>query len=121
MDRNLILKLIGESNRVILEDQVFNIINILDFFRDSIIKGREIEKDLLESSVKKLLDIDGFIKDISDDLEKVIGYTNSKSYLSKYIEDIRLNIKELVKAIHSENKKDFILYTNTLIDLALKY
>ncbi|WP_297631213.1 hypothetical protein [uncultured Clostridium sp.] len=122
MDRNLVLKLLGKRDIVILEDIVVEIINILDVFRGNIIKENKIEDiNNLQNLVKRLEEMEFLVVNIKESLEKVQGYTNSKAYLQKYINEIEENTRNLIKAIEEENKENFILYTNILMDLVLKY
>lgn len=121
MDKILVSKLIGKNNAIILEDQIYNLRDILDCFRGSIITGEKIRESEIFISKNRLSDMNNIISPMIECLDKLIGYTNSKQYLEKYLKDLIDNILGLVKAIGSKDEKDFIFFTNTLIDLILRY
>ncbi|MGL5417654.1 MAG: hypothetical protein ACRDAU_18445 [Clostridium sp.] len=123
MDRNLILKLVDKKNSVILEDSIFYIINILDVIRGKLVKKEEIEEEALDISIKKIKEIKVLLEEVLEGLKntKVQGYTNSKIYLEKYLNSMISTIDKLVNNNEKLKREELVLYTNTLIDLALKY
>lgn len=121
MDKILVSKLIGKKNQVILEDQIYNLRDILDCFRASIITKVKIRENEIFISKTRLVKINEFIEPIISELDNVEGYTNSKKYLDKYLKDLSRTILELVGAIGSKDESKFILHTNVLMDLVLKY
>ena len=121
MDKILVSKLIGKRNAIILEDQIYNLRDILDCFSTSIISKVKIRENEIFLSKNRLSKINDIILPMIDELEKVEGYTNSKKYLDKYLRDLSFNTLNLVGAIGSKEESNFILYTNVLRDLALKY
>lgn len=121
MDKILVSKLIGKNNAIILEDQIYNLRDILDCFRMSIITGKKIEENEMFICKKRLSKITSIIEPIISVLNELVGYTNSKKYLDKYLRSLITNILNLIKFVGSKEEKDFIYYTNLLIDLVLKY
>lgn len=123
MDKTLVLKLLGKNDSVILEDQVFNLRDILDSIRLSIITDVTINHDDLDKISKRLDAIANTILPMKDKLEghSIIGYTNSKLYLAKYINSLISNIEHLKNSINPFNNREFVFYTNTLMDLVLTY
>lgn len=123
MDKTLVLKLLGKNDSVILEDQVFNLRDILDSIRLSIITDVTINYDDLDKISKRLDTIANTILPMKDKLEgdSIIGYTNSKLYLAKYINSLISNIDHLKNSISPFNNREFVFYTNTLMDLVLIY
>lgn len=121
MDRILVSKLIGKNSSIILEDQIYNLRDILDCFRASIITGEKIRENKMFIAKKRLSDISDIIVPLIESLENLKGYTNSKKYLDKYLKDLSFNILQLIKSIGSKDNKEFVLYTNIVMDLVLKY
>ncbi|MGL4849892.1 MAG: hypothetical protein ACRC28_13395 [Clostridium sp.] len=123
MDRNLILKLLDKKNSVILEDSIFYIINILEVVRGKIIKKEELSEESLDKSIQKLREIKSLLLEVLKGLKetKINGYTNSKLYLEKYLNDILDGIDKLTKDEEKLEKEELIQHINILIDLALKY
>ncbi|MGL4874768.1 MAG: hypothetical protein ACRC30_08985 [Clostridium sp.] len=123
MDRDLILKLVDKKNSVILEDSIFYIINILEVIRGKIIKKEEIDEGSLNKSIEKIKNIKILLEEVLEGLKstKVSGYTNSKIYLEKYLNDMVDVINKLTNNDDKIEKEELVLYTNILIDLALKY
>lgn len=123
MDRALVSKLLGKNDSIILEDQVFNLRDILDSVRASIITDVIINDSDLEKISKRLKGISKIILPIKSKLEdeSIIGYTNSKKYLAKYLNDIILNIENLNNVMNPLKKREFVFYTNILMDVVLTY
>ncbi|MGL4656336.1 MAG: hypothetical protein ACRCWM_10700 [Sarcina sp.] len=121
MDKILVSKLIGKNNAIILEDQIYNLRDILDCFRMSIITGEKIKVNEMFISKNRLSEINSIIEPMINVLEGLVGYTNSKKYLDKYLRDLSTNILGLIKAIGTKEEKDFIYYTNLAMDLVIKY
>ncbi|MGL4449684.1 MAG: hypothetical protein ACRCTZ_00660 [Sarcina sp.] len=121
MDKILVSKLIGKNNAIILEDQIYNLRDILDCFRMNIITGEKIKGTEMLMSKNRLSEINNIIEPMIKVLDELVGYTNSKKYLDKYLKDLNTNILELIKAIESKEEKDFIYYTNLCMDFVIKY
>lgn len=123
MDRALVSKLLGKNDSIILEDQVFNLRDILDSIRASIITDAIINDSDLEKISIRLNGISKIILPIKSTLEddSIIGYTNSKKYLAKYLNDIILNIENLNNVMNPLKKREFVFYTNILMDAVLTY
>lgn len=123
MDRALVSKLLGKNDSIILEDQVFNLRDILDSIRASIITDVIINDSDLEKISIRLKGISEIILPIKSKLEdeSIVGYTNSKKYLAKYLNDIILNIENLNNVMNPLKKREFVFYTNILMDAVLTY
>ena len=121
MDRILVSKLIGKNNAIILEDQIYNLRDILDCFRSSIITKTKIKESEIFISKNRLSEMNNIIEPMIVVLDELIGYTNSKQYLDKYLKDLSTSILGMVKAIGSKEEKEFVYYTNILMDLVLRY
>ncbi|WP_297519334.1 hypothetical protein [uncultured Clostridium sp.] len=121
MDKILVSKLIGKNNAIILEDQIYNLRDILDSFRGSIITQVKLKQSEIFIAKNRLSEINTIVEPMIIVLLELVGYTNSKKYLDKYLRELSMSILELIKAIGSKEEKDFIYYTNILMDLVLKY
>lgn len=124
MDRGLVLKLLGKKHAVDLEDQVYNLRDITDGLREKIILGLQLEEDYSLSTINRLKTISKILLPIKDALEDeniIPGYTNSKLYLKKFINDIILNIDGIIEALNPFDNKNFIYHTNVLMDKILAY
>lgn len=124
MDRTLVLKLLGKKDSVDLGDQVYNLREITEELREIIVWSLPIDEEVITSTINRLSDIYNIIihikKNFQDD-NSVPGYTNSKIYLSKFINDLCLNTQGLIKNFKSFDNKGFIYHTNIIIDLVLVY
>lgn len=124
MDKTLVLKILGKKGSVDLGDQVYNLIEITEHLRSFITLKLPINEEAINSTVKQLDSVYKVIVEIKEKFgagENVIGYTNSKVYLSEFINDLEVNIKGLIEAFEPFNRKEFIYYTNIITDLALDY
>lgn len=124
MDRALVLKILGKKDSVDLGDMVYNLREITEYLRSLITLREAITEDIISSTVNQLNKIDKTITNIKDNFrngESIVGYTNSKGYLSEFINDLELNTKGLLKSLEPYNKKNFVYYTNVIIDLVLDY
>lgn len=124
MDKTLVLKILGKKGSVDLGDQVYNLIEITEYLRSLITLKSPISDEVINSTVRQLENVYKVILEIKENFgagENVIGYTNSKIYLSEFINSLEINIKGLIEAFEPFNRKEFVYYTNTIIDLALDY
>lgn len=123
MDRILIAKILGKNNALILEDQIFCLREILELLRSSFIEERILSARDIDSTYKRFLEIKEIINKLKIylDYDNVIGYTNSKVYLKKYISDIILNIEKVLDKMKNQSLRDYITDVNILIDLVLIY
>lgn len=124
MDKTLVLKILGKKGSVDLGDQVYNLIEITEHLRSIITLKSPISDEVINMTVKQFENVYKVILEIKENFgtgENVIGYTNSKIYLSEFINKLEVNIKGLIEAFEPFNRKEFVYYTNTIIDLALDY
>ncbi|MGL4739910.1 MAG: hypothetical protein ACRC41_03790 [Sarcina sp.] len=121
MEKILISKLIGKNDAVILEDQIYNLRDILDSFRASIITKTHLAQNEIFLAKTRLSKIVEIIEPMKITLDNLEGYTNSKVFLKRYLESLTSNALELIRAIGSKQEQEFVFYTNTLIDIVLKY
>ncbi|MBC5628592.1 hypothetical protein H8S20_06735 [Clostridium sp. NSJ-6] len=124
MDKLLITKIIGKKDAVDLDDSVYNLRDVCDELRNIIILNLPIDEEFKARNRRRLNAIDGIVKPISEKLKSddyIQGYTNSKKYLLKYVEDISTYIEGVLSAMEPLNIKDFTYYTNMLMDLVLVY
>ncbi|MGL5634538.1 MAG: hypothetical protein ACRDDL_05705 [Sarcina sp.] len=121
MDKILITKLIGKNDAVILEDQIYNLRDILDSFRASIITKTHLTENEVFLAKTRLSKVVEIIEPMKVTLDNLNGYTNSKVFLGKYLDSLTNNALELIRVIGVKKEQEFIFYTNTLIDIVLKY
>lgn len=121
MDKILVTKMLGKHDSVILEDQIYILRDILDCFRACIITKTILKKNDIIIAKERFDKIDEILEQILIHLNNIDGYTNSKKYLEKYLENIIFHVRELKLYIEKSSEKEFIYNTNTLIDLVLKY
>ncbi|MEG1287212.1 MAG: hypothetical protein RSD13_04055 [Clostridium sp.] len=124
MDQELVLKLLGKKDSVDIGDQVYNLIEITEYLSRLITLKLPIDEEIINSISRQLRDIHTIILEIKKnfaDGENVIGYTNSKMYLSDFINALDVNTKGLIDSLQPFNNKYFIYYTNIITDLVLDY
>lgn len=124
MDKILIVKILGKKDAVDLDDSVYNLRDVCDELRNIIILNLPIDEEFKARNIRRLKAINGIVKPISEKLKSddyIQGYTNSKKYLLKYVEDISTYIEGVLSAMEPLNIKDFTYYTNMLMDLVLVY
>lgn len=124
MDRTLVLKLLGKKDSVDLEDMVYNLREITEELRESIILSLPIKEDEKAQVSRRLNVIYNMLMPIKEnfkDGENVQGYTNSKAHLSMFINDLCVNTKGLINSLQPFENKSFIYHTNVIIDLVLDY
>lgn len=124
MDKLLIAKIIGKKDAVDLDDSVYNLRDICDELRNIVILNLSIDEEFKSKNRRRLKAIDNIVKPIAEKLKSddyIQGYTNSKKYLLKYIEDMSTYIDGVLSAMEALNIKDFTYNTNMLIDLVLVY
>lgn len=126
MDRTLIMKILGKEDFVKLEDTVYNLREITDEIRDSLIFNPDIFNDVkfLDSTQYGLVSSLQVIKDLITKLEDpnlISGYTNSKEYLKKYVTSFSIYIDGILKSIKPIDEKSLTHNNNMVVDLILKY
>ncbi len=124
MDRTLVLKLLGKKDSVDLGDQVYNLREITEELRELIILNLPINEGIIESTINRLSDIYNIILPIKENFKddnSIAGYTNSKVYLSQFINDLCVNTNGLIRSCKPFDNKGFIYHTNIIIDLVLVY
>lgn len=124
MDRNLIMKVLGKKDSVDLHDQIYNLREITDELREVIVLGAPVTEEFIIRINRRLNAIYNIIQPIKDKLEdpsSIVGYTNSKMYLMKYIDDLCINIKGVLCTINPFEVKGFTQHSNILMDLVLAY
>lgn len=120
----MIAKILGKKDAVDLDDSIYNLRDVCDELRNIIILNLPIDEEFKTRNRRRLKAIDGIVKPILGKLKSddyIQGYTNSKKYLLKYVEDISTYIEGVLYAMEPLNIKDFTYYTNMLIDLVLVY
>lgn len=124
MDRKLIEKIIGKKNYVDLNDEIFNLREMTSNMREKIVFKENFTEDFLNEIKKKVLKSKTIVDNIIEGLENdkfVQGYTNSKIYLLKYLNDYQYNLNGILKTINPLSYDELIIYTNSLIDLILLF
>ena len=122
MDRNLIEKIIGKNNYVNLNDEIYTLREITNTMRQNIQNSLVFTDEIINEVNIKTSKSKSTVKEIIRGLESdsfVVGYTNSKSYLLKYLKDINNNLEGIIKSTNPFNYDKLIVYTNSLIDLIL--
>ena len=124
MDKLLITKIIGKKDAVDLDDSVYNLRDVCDELRNIIILNLPIDEEFKARNRRRLNAIDGIVKPIAEKLKNddyIQGYTNSKKYLLKYVEDMSIYIDGVLASMEPLNIKEFTYNTNMLMDLVLVY
>lgn len=124
MDRKLIEKILGKKHYVDLNDEIYMLREITNIMRQNIQNNLSFTDEFIteintKASKSKVL-IDEIIKGLEND-SFVIGYTNSKNYLLKYLRDFDNNLKGIIRFSKPFNYEELIKYTNSLIDLILLF
>ena len=124
MDKTLVLKILGKKDSVDLGDQIYNLRGITEELRKIIILKLDITEAFANRTSKELKDVYDILKLIKDRLEEadnISGYTNSRKFLLKFVNNLCININGIINSINPINVKDLTYYSNTLIDLVLMY
>ena len=124
MDKLLITKIIGKKDAVDLDDSVYNLRDICEELRNIVILNLPIDDEFKARNRRRLNAIDGIVKPIAEKLKNddyIQGYTNSKKYLLKYVEDMSIYIDGVLASMEPLNIKEFTYNTNMLMDLVLVY
>jgi len=122
LDRKLIEKIIGKNNYISLNDEIYILREITNIMRRNIQNNLVFTDELINEVNIKTLRSKSIVKEIIEVLENdsfVIGYTNSKSYLLKYLKNINNNLEGILKSTNPFNYDELIIYANSLIDLIL--
>ncbi|WP_066893371.1 hypothetical protein [Clostridium nigeriense] len=124
MDRKLIEKIIGKKNYVDLNDEIYILRDTTSKMRENILFKVEFTEDLLryinDKTIKSRSIIDNIIEGLEND-KFILGYTNSKIYLLKYLKDIKSNLDGILISLNPLKYENLIIYTNRLIDLILLF
>lgn len=123
MDRDLILKMLGKKDSVDLYDSIYNLRDMGNELRRIIILNLFNKEELIKYK-NELENIYNVIKPILDkvnDDSYIKGYTNSKKYLIKYIEDLCKSIDGIINGIEIMNIKELTYHINILMDKVLIY
>ena len=99
MDRKLIEKILGKKNYVNLNDEIYILREITSNMRQNIQNNLSFTDELISEinvkASKSQVIIDEIILDLEDD-SFIVGYTNSKNYLLKYLNDFNNSIIDLI-------------------------
>lgn len=124
MDRVLILKILGKKDSVDLDDQIYNLRDIMEPLREIIVFKLPIDEEIKTSTIRRLNAIKNIIKPIKeklDDENAIQGFTNSKKFLSEFIHDLLVNIEGLINSFEPFDNNKFIYHSNFIMDLVLVY
>ena len=124
MDRKLIEKIIGKKNYDDINDEIYILRDTTSKMRENILFKVEFTEDLLryinDKTIKSRSIIDNIIEGLEND-KFILGYTNSKIYLLKYLKDIKSNLDGILISLNPLKYENLIIYTNRLIDLILLF
>lgn len=123
MDRDLILRMLGKKDSVDLYDSIYNLRDMGNELRKIIILNLLNEEELIKYK-NEFKNIHNTIKPILDKVKDdnyIKGYTNSKKYLIKYIEDLYKSIDGIINGIERIDIKEIIYHINILMDKVLVY
>ena len=124
MDRKLIEKILGKKNYVNLNDEIYILREITSNMRQNIQNNLSFTDELISEinvkAAKSQVIIDEIILDLEDD-SFIVGYTNSKNYLLKYLNDFNNNLEGIINSIKPLSYDELVKYTNSIIDLILLF
>ncbi|GAA0108836.1 MAG: hypothetical protein E6342_12080 [Clostridium sp.] len=124
MDRKLIEKILGKKNYVNLNDEIYILREITSNMRQNIQNNLSFTDELISEinvkASKSQVIIDKIILDLEDD-SFIVGYTNSKNYLLKYLNDFNNNLEGIINSIKPLSYDELVKYTNSIIDLILLF
>lgn len=124
MDRKLIEKILGKKNCVNLNDEIYILREITNNMRQNIQNNLSFTDELISEinvkASKSQVIIDEIILDLEDD-SFIVGYTNSKNYLLKYLNDFNNNLEGIINSIKPLSYDELVKYTNSIIDLILLF
>ena len=124
MDRKLIEKILGKKNYVNLNDEIYILREIISNMRQNIQNNLSFTDELISEinvkASKSQVIIDEIILDLEDD-SFIVGYTNSKNYLLKYLNDFNNNLEGIINSIKPLSYDELVKYTNSIIDLMLLF
>ena len=124
MDRKLIEKIIGKKNYVNLNDEIYILREITNIMRQNIQNNLVCTDEFINEVNIKASKSKVIVSEIIDGLENdsfVVGYTNSKNYLLKYLKDVNNNLVGIIESSNPFKYDELIIYTNGLIDLILLF
>lgn len=121
MNKDLIIRILGKEQAIKFDDEIFNLREIVQDLRHSIILHLSIEDKTADDIKKKFISISITMKLLLKTINNVKGYTNSKNYLKNFIEKICLHIKEISSALNDDDFKNLTYHTNCLADLVFSY
>lgn len=124
MDRKLIEKILGKKNYVNLNDEIYILREITSNMRQNIQNNLSFTDELISEinvkASKSQVIIDEIILGLEDD-SFIVGYTNSKNYLLKYLNDFNNNLEGIINSIKPLSYDELVKYTNSIIDLILLF
>ncbi|WP_291648059.1 hypothetical protein [Clostridium sp.] len=124
MDRKLIEKIIGKKNYVDLNDVIYMLRDLTSIMRQNIQNNLSFTDEFITEiyikASKSKVKVDEIIKGLEDD-SFILGYTNSKNYLLKYLKDFNNNLEGIINSTKLFNYDELIKYTNSIIDLILLF
>jgi hypothetical protein len=124
LDRKLIEKILGKKNYVNLNDEIYILREITSNMRQNIQNNLSFTDELISEinvkASKSQVIIDEIILDLEDD-SFIVGYTNSKNYLLKYLNDFNNNLEGIINSIKPLSYDELVKYTNSIIDLILLF
>jgi hypothetical protein len=124
LDRKLIEKIIGKRNYVNLNDEIYILREITNIMRQNIQNNIAFTDELINEVNIKASKSKSIVSEIIDGLENdsfVLGYTNSKNYLLRYLKDVNNNLVGIIESSNPFKYDELIIYTNGLIDLILLF
>ena len=122
MDKKLIEKIIGKKNYVNLDDEIYILSEIMSVIRENIQNNLVFTDEIINEVNRKASKSQVIIKEIIEGLEEdsfIVGYTNSKIYLLKYLKNINKNLEGIIKSTNPYDYNSLIIYANSLIDLTM--
>lgn len=124
MDKLLLVKILGKKNAFALDEGIYNLMDITEKLRQSIVLGSDIDEKTSLDYIKDLeasYNILKPVKDYIDDPNNIVGLTNSKVYLAKFLKGLCENIIGVMDSLKVSNMKTMIYHANILMDLILTY
>lgn len=121
MNKDLIIRVLGKENAIKFDDEMYNLRGMVEELRHFIILQLQLSDNEANHFKEKLLLTSITMNLLSQKLDSVTGYTNSKNYLKKVIGGIYLHTNEICSALSTNNFKNLTYHTNCLADLVLAY
>lgn len=124
MDKFLVIKVLGKRDAVALDDEIFNLRNIVSDIQSTLILNIPIDIPYSTEKITKLnmaLSPLTCIKSTLEDPNFVKVLYNSTDFLYKYIKSICHNITKVIEHLKTINIERLTHYTNILLDLVMQY